>query len=666
MLTTQNKWNTGKLIRGVLILVSACALCCCTNKKKNDLPPLVLKELKSVDDSINKMSPNAERILEAHMKQAKDSMEYYSYHLLYVKYLMLSNRTDSVSSLIEKAIRYGRTTPSSRRQRHILAMALNEKAALLHVVHRNQEEQLKLYNEAYRLLLHPGDTIDLIPDVCANIADTYVQMNDMAQAANWYRRALFLVDSLHLPRHHDVNLKMGLGRVYVNLGDYEYAKKCYEDVDKMQNTLTYGMQAYFINNYGNLFYYMEDYPSALKQFLKLKALLDKLGIKEGYEHSLCKVNLADVYLNMDSLEQSEENIKEPEEFFTSVNDEVGIFYVNTIRIGQAVKRGKLDMVPTILAKENLTTTPETNMQGIRNRYMREYYLARGDYRKAYYILQQEDAATDSIMRNQHNMRTAEIMSRFTEDTLRMHHRIAMSEKDVRMERQTTLIVLLVIVAVLLTAMWLFYVHDQRIKIKNRLLQMRMTIMRNRISPHFVFNVLNNEMATAGDNQQKQLSKLAQLIRENLDLSLQDYIPLSKELEFVSSYIKVMEGSVGKIDFECITAADVIPEETYMPPMMVQILVENAIKHGFKGEEEPHRLRINVEREEKTIKIKVTNNGAPFDIRNNSTGNGLEIIRTTVNSMNQRRPRGASFSVANIDGETVATLQMPEINNDILT
>ena len=219
-MTTQNKWNTGKLIRGVLILVSACALCCCTNKKNNDLPPLVLKELKSVDDSINKMSPNAERILEAHMKQAKDSMEYYSYHLLYVKYLMLSNRTDSVSSLIEKAIRYGRTTPSSRRQRHILAMALNEKAALLHVVHRNQEEQLKLYNEAYRLFLHPGDTIDLIPDVCANIADTYVQMNDMAQAANWYRRALFLVDSLHLPRHHDVNLKMGLGRVYVNLGDY--------------------------------------------------------------------------------------------------------------------------------------------------------------------------------------------------------------------------------------------------------------------------------------------------------------------------------------------------------------------------------------------------------------------------------------------------------------
>lgn len=663
---TQRKWNTSILIRSVLTLVSVCTLCCCTNRQNNDLSPLVLRELKSIDDSVNNLSPNAERLLELHMKQAKDSMEYYSYHLLYVKYLMLSNRMEGVSPLIEKAIRYGRSIPSSRRQRHILAMALNEKAALLHVVHHNQKEQLELYNEAYRLFLHPGDTIDLIPDVCANIADTYVQMNDLAQAANWYRRALFLVDSLQLPRHHDINLQMGLGRVYVNLGNYESAKQCYEDVEKKENTLTYGMQAYFINNYGNMFYYMKDYPSALKQFLRLKALLDKLGIKEGYEHSLCKVNLADVYLNLDSLEQSEENIKEPEEFFASVNDEVGIFYVNTIRIGQAVKRGKLDVVPTILAKEHLTIAPEINMQGIRNRYMSEYYMARGDYRKAYYMHQQEDVAMDSIMKSQHNMRTAEIMSRFTEDTLRMHHRIAMREKDVRMERQTMLIILLVIIAVLLTVMWLFYVHDQRIKQKNRLLQMRMTIMRNRISPHFVFNVLNNEMATADDEQQKQLSKLAQLIRENLDLSLQDYIPLSRELEFVNSYIKVMEGSVGKIDFECIKVEDIIPEETYLPPMMVQILVENAVKHGFRGEEGPHHLQIKVEREEKTIRIKVTNNGAPFDIRNEGTGNGLEIIRTTVNSINQRRPRGASFSVSNINGETVATLQMPEINNNILT
>ena len=110
----------------------------------------------------------------------------------------------------------------------------------------------------------------------------------------------------------------------------------------------------------------------------------------------------------------------------------------------------------------------------------------------------------------------------------------MSEKDVRMERQTMLIILLVVVAVLLTVMWLFYVHDQRIKIQNRLLQMRMTIMRNRISPHFVFNVLNNEMETADDEQQKLLSKLAQLIRENLDLSLQDYIPLVDDLIHTTS------------------------------------------------------------------------------------------------------------------------------------
>ncbi len=647
----------------VLTLLSMLMLGACTQHKSGELSEEVLKALKDADDSVNILSPNALKLIENRMSEAADSNEYYSYELLRVKYHLLEGNGGSMAASINNVERYARGAEPSIRQRHILAMALNAKAAILHNLHQEPKEQLALYTEAYRLLLHKGDTIDLVTDVCANIADTYIQMNDMAQAANWYRRALFLVDSLRLPGNRDVMLQMGLGRVYVNLDDFEMARECYEAVEKEEKTLTPGMMAYFLTNYGNFFYYRKDYENSLKQFLRLESLLGKLGIKDGYEYSLCKVNLADVYLNMDSLKLSEENIVVPEKFFSAVNDEVGLYYVNTIRIGQAVKGGHPERVPQILAGERLSMEPEMGIKDIRERYLMDYYTARGDYRTAYEMVIKSESKEDSLKKSQHIMHTADIMTRFTEDTLRLHHRIAMNEKDAKMERQTLFFVLILVIALLAVLLWMFHARNQKAKMQRRLLDMRLSVLRNRISPHFTFNVLNNEMATVPDDRQQQLSALAKLIRENLDLSLCDLISLKQELDFIGTYLGIVEQSVGKIDYRLVTDASLDIETTMIPPMLIQILVENAVKHGFKGLDAPHLLSIELKKDRQSIETTVTNNGNAFDIRSEATGNGLKIIRTVVNLLNQQRGHSATFSIENKAGETVAKLRLPLMKSE---
>ena len=61
------------------------------------------------------------------------------------------------------------------------------------------------------------------------------------------------------------------------------------------------LQAYFLNNYGNYYYYTKDYQTSLKKFLMLKKLLEKHDKRETFSMYLCKLNLADVYLNLNYL-----------------------------------------------------------------------------------------------------------------------------------------------------------------------------------------------------------------------------------------------------------------------------------------------------------------------------------------------------------------------------
>ena len=94
-----------------------------------------------------------------------------------------------------------------------------------------------------------------MPDVCANLGDAYVFDNNLPQAALWYRKALFIADSLQMPKEQTASLYMGLGRIYLLLEDYEATVKCYQQTEKYFSDLSLNLQAYFLNNYGNYYYY---------------------------------------------------------------------------------------------------------------------------------------------------------------------------------------------------------------------------------------------------------------------------------------------------------------------------------------------------------------------------------------------------------------------------
>lgn len=162
---------------------------------------------------------------------------------------------------------------------------------------------------------------------------------------------------------------MGLGRIYLLLEDFEASLNCYQQTEKSFSDLSLNLQAYFLNNYGNYYYYTKDYQTSLKKFLMLKKLLEKHDKRETFSMYLCKLNLADVYLNLNQLDLSDKCLDEVEDYMRKNGDETAIYYCNTIRIGQAVKKKDWNTVARILAGEKSNDQLDFSLLQIRHQYL---------------------------------------------------------------------------------------------------------------------------------------------------------------------------------------------------------------------------------------------------------------------------------------------------------
>ena len=607
-------------------------------------------------------------------------MEYHEYLLRLANFYWLSDRPERADTLINRIINFVNRQDNGYYAQHniystprlntMMASALSCKAARNHNFHRDPEKTLQFYKESYRLYQHSDNEKEL-PFVCANIADAYIQLNDIPNAARCYRRALFLVDSLKQPEHSNITLYMGLAQIYLTLNDFETAKHYYDETERFFDLMLPPMQAYYVNNLGNYYYFRKDYHKALDTFLRLKRVIIKNGMQNNFDMYLCKVNLADVYLNLNQTDSAQHYLDEVEPFFRKNGDPAGIYYCNTIRIGIATKRGDFNEVRRVANGDKAGEKDvQYSMVNIRNRYMRQFYEHTNNYRMAYETLKRDQSYTDSLEHNRSNMRSAEIMARFRADTLQLHHDLALEHKNAEIQRahtMTTGAILTAVVLVLLLIMW--YMHTRKKQLQNQvnIMNLKLNNVRNRISPHFMFNVLNNKIVNSGEKEASELMELARLIRTNLDMSSQPYMMLDQELEFVQQYIRVERYLLGDdFKFNIDVADDADITKVKIPSMFLQILTENAIVHGLKGMEGEKRLRIYIARENNLTIISVEDNGPGFNARRAlKKGTGLGIISQTIAVTNERNKQKMRFEISNREDSNnqiigcKATLKIPD-------
>ena len=181
-----------------------------------------------------------------------------------------------------------------------------------------------------------------------------------------------------------------------------------------------------------------------------------------------------------------------------------------------------------------------------------------------------------------------------------------------------------------------------------------------INPHFLFNSLNSIRGLVVEDPKKaqdMITRFAALLRYNLNHDRQHTVALSQEAEVVDDYLALesvrFEGRL-RVQFTVDPAA----ESLQVPPMILQALVENALKHGIAKRPEGGDVRIHATAENRALVLLVENTGelAPArPTRDGDTQIGLNNIRERLRLLYGDR---ATLSLENGNGVVAATVRIP--------
>jgi two-component system LytT family sensor kinase len=150
-------------------------------------------------------------------------------------------------------------------------------------------------------------------------------------------------------------------------------------------------------------------------------------------------------------------------------------------------------------------------------------------------------------------------------------------------------------------------------------------LKAQVNPHFLFNTLNSINALVIKDPKKtreMITRLGNMLRYVLDVSESDFVPLRQEMEFVEDYLAVEKTRLGE-KLQLYVNVDKNLMDVPVPPIILQPLVENAVKHGVAKQTRGGRVKIDVSTEKGNLKYQVTNSGGIL----NTTDKNLNV---TVN------------------------------------
>ena len=186
-------------------------------------------------------------------------------------------------------------------------------------------------------------------------------------------------------------------------------------------------------------------------------------------------------------------------------------------------------------------------------------------------------------------------------------------------------------------------------------------LKAQINPHFVFNALNNIRALILEDKDKareMLQNFSDLFRYALKNTDQSKVPLEQEVEIVNQYLELLSIQYEeKLRYEVVVDSGL--EAVKIPPMMLQLLVENAVKHGISQFKEGGEVLVEVAQTQGELIINVKNTGSlgVSASLGDKLGVGLENIRKRLDLIYNGK---ANLEMKELNNQVIASIQIPMI------
>ena len=188
------------------------------------------------------------------------------------------------------------------------------------------------------------------------------------------------------------------------------------------------------------------------------------------------------------------------------------------------------------------------------------------------------------------------------------------------------------------------------QLQAQLAEARLSALRTQLDPHFLFNTLHAVSALVERDPRgvrRMISRLSELLRHSLEGAHQQEVPLEQEMKVVERYLEIMQIRFqGRLELDC--RLDPAAAGALVPSLILQPLVENAIKHGVEKVSHPGRIEITAAREGERVVLRVRDNGPAFANGGAASSEGVGL-RNTRARLEQLYGDDASLALRPADG-----------------
>jgi sensor histidine kinase YesM len=192
---------------------------------------------------------------------------------------------------------------------------------------------------------------------------------------------------------------------------------------------------------------------------------------------------------------------------------------------------------------------------------------------------------------------------------------------------------------------------QNLRLEANTKEVELNKLKSQLNPHFMFNSMNSIRALVDEDPKKAkvaITQLSNILRNTLMMHKNKYITLEEELALVKDYLELEHIRFEeRLNFNF--SIDPNTLSLNVPPMMIQTLVENGIKHGIGKYPEGGHISINALKTETGFEIEIINTGQLMLQTKSDSGVGVE---NTTNRLELLFGKKASFSLKNLDDKHV--------------
>lgn len=483
-----------------------------------------------------------------------------------------------------------------------------------------------------------------------NMGDIAERWGDHAKALDHYFNALATATEIKDAFSEGV-IHTNIGNTYLVRGDvddalvhFRKALGLFEGIgDRSKMAVAYSA-------IGSCHTAQKDYEAALQMHLRALEIQRDIGDRPRESKSYLK--LGELHLVQGQDREALHRFRQALQVNQNVGDPLVTADANQ-HIGEVLlKAGDHEGASQVLDVARSAALLSGYKKGIAAAYgaLAQAYHGIGDHKRAYENQVQHAAYKDSLFNEESSKLIAELKARYEATVKDNEIRIKDNElqllnqtralQEAQIDRQLAtqryliggfvLFVLFAWIALRLSA------QKRKAAFARRLLETEQKALRAQMNPHFIFNVLNSIQYYAGLNDmaavETYLNKFTRLIRAILEQSRSPFIPLTQELDMLRLYLELEQMRFeNKFSYTIEVDPEIDMARVRIPGMLVQPIVENAIKHGIRHKKGEALVQVRFAPRGTTLVCTVSDNGIGRDAAKDlgTSANGHDPVATAI-------------------------------------